>query len=471
MAVQNDINFPGAAAVANHNYSLFNPLDLYASEIYQKSIRRVPYMSSLSWLKGIKGRFAKRKVKRSQYSFYEEGQFMKGACTIAAISTSGSNFLITLSAADHSDFDGTTGDVSFPVEGMDCVFADGRTVGHVSSKDTTTPGAHVLTVKKYNSSQDIATVAQVGTAIVFYSNSQTERSGQTQTRAPQFEKITNYMQIIREGFDTSDVEAQNQMWFETSSGQKYLWYKGFDDTFERFEFQKEAALLISPQASGLTDKNGKAIQSAYGLTQQIADHGINLEYFNKMDGAAFDEMILALDNNYADKSYMVGHGTNVMLKLKDYLKEFAANGTGNISFSPFDGGQEQAINLNFKSYAVGQYEFYFQNWSIFSHKDTLGASGLPFRHKMIFMPGGMTRNADPNKAEDAPDYEPYIQLTSPEWGFAPAHLDKGEYLMWETGALASGGGTSDILERRVHMVAYVGLEHRCRHKFAQFDIA
>lgn len=470
MAITNDINFPGAAAV-NSTYALFNPLDLYAAEIADQSISRVPYMSSLSWLKNIKGRSSKRKVKRSQYSFYEEGQFMKGSATIAAISTSGSNFLITLSAADHSDVDGVVGDTSFPVETMQVLFADGKTVGYVSSKDTTTPGAHILTVKKLNTAQDIATVGQVGTTIMFFSNMQIERSGKTSPRVPQFEKITNYMQIIREYYDTTDVELQNQLWFNTSSGQRYLWYKGIDDTVQRFEFQREAALLISPQAAGLTDKNGKPINSTYGMLQQITDHGINLEYINKADGAVFDEMMLALDNNYAEKSYIVGHGMNLMLKLKDYLKEFAANGTGNISFSPFDGGSEQAIRLNFKSYGVGAYEFYFNQWDLLSHKDTFGASGLNFRHKGVFIPAGMTRDPNPDKPAGSPEYQPYLQLTSPEWGVIPSTTDKGDYLMWETGALAASGATSDIMEKGVHLVAYEGLEHRCRHKFAQLDIA
>jgi hypothetical protein len=289
---------------------------------------------------------------------------------------------------------------------------------------------------------------------------------------PQFEKITNKMQIIREYYDTTDVELQNALRFKTSSGKEYLWYKGIEDTMQRFEFQKEAALLLTPEASGLTDADGNAIGSAFGLCPQIEQHGINLEYFNQPDGASFDEMILALDNNFAEKSYMVLHGINVMLKLKDYLVKFAQNGTGNISFSPFDGGEAQAIKLNFKSYSVGAWEFYFQEVPLFGHKSSLGAPGLPFRHKAIFVPSGMTRNPDPNKPAGSPDYEPYLQLVSPTWGKAlNSNIDKGEYLMWETGALASGGPTSDILEAGVHMVAYISLEQRCRHKFAQWDLA
>jgi hypothetical protein len=466
----NNRDFKGAVA-AQPSYELFNPLDIYQDEIYQKTAKTVPYMSSLSWLKALKGRYSKRKVRRHEYSFYEEGQFMKAACTIQSITPNGAKFDIVLSAGDHSDVGGTD-ETSFPVEGMTCLFQDGKTTGYVESKNETTAGAHVVTVKKLNSSQDIGTVATAGSVIMFFSNAQPERSGKTTPRVPQFEKITNKMQTLREYFDTTDFEVQNMVEFETQDGKKYMYYKGIEDTAQRFEFQKETAVLLTPESSSLTDKNGKPVQTAFGLIPQIEQHGINLEYYNEPDGASFDEVILALDNNYAEKSYIVGHGLNLMLKLKNFLVQFGANGTGNISFAPFDGGEAQAIKLNFKSYSVGAYEFYFQQWDIFSHKDSLGAANLPFRHMGIFIPSGNTRNPDPNKPAGSPDYEPYIQLVSPTWGVAlNKNIDKGDYLMWETGALAGQGPTSDIMEVGVNFYSQISLEQRCRHKFAKWELA
>ena len=468
MATNKD--FPGSAAISA-SYEIFNPLDLYQDEIYQKTMKTVPYMSSLSWLNKIKGRSGKRKVKRSEYSFYEEGQFMKAAATIAAITPSGGNFIITLSAADHTNVGGTTM-TSFVVPRQTVLFQDGKTTGYVASVDRTVAGAHTVTVKKLNPAQDIATVAVVGTKMVFFSNAQIERSGKTEPRVPQWEKVTNKMQIVREYYDSTDLEAQNQVWFETEGGKKYIWYKGIEDTAERFQFQKEAAVLLTPQSSALTDVNSKPVQTAFGLIPQIDQYGITLEYYQQPDMASFDEVILALDNNYADKQYMIGHGTNLMLKLKNFLVEFAQNGTGNISFSPFDGGEQQAIKLNFKSYSVGAYEFYFQQWDIFSHKDSLGADGLPFRHMGVFMPAGVTRAGGPERDQAAPAYEPYIQLVTPIWGFpAGNNIDKGDYLLFENGALASQGPTSDLMERGQSMVAYLSMEIRCRHKFAKWELA
>jgi len=282
----NDKNFPGAAAIAA-SYEIFNPLDLYQDEIFQKVVRTVPRMSSLSWLKAIKGRTSKRKVKRSVYSFYEEGQFMKAAATIAAITPSGAKFLVTLSAADHTDVGGT--DVSsFPVPGMLVLFQDGKTTGYVESVDRTTPNAHVVTVKKLNTAQDIGTVGVVVTPIVFFSNAQKERSSKTESRVPQWEKVTNKMQILREYFDTTDLESQNQVWFEAADGKKYIWYKGIEDTIERWQFQIEGALLNTPESVSLTDVGSKPVQTLNGLIPQIEGNGVNLKYIHTPHEAGLD---------------------------------------------------------------------------------------------------------------------------------------------------------------------------------------
>lgn len=456
------------AQQAAQTYAIVNPLDIYQTEIAKKLTRRVPHMSSLSWLKHVKGRMAKRKVKRSTYSFYEEGQFMKAAATIAAIAPSGAKFLVTLSAADHGSIGGA-GKSSFPVKNMLVMFQDGKTAGFVESIDRSVDSAHVLTVSKQTTAMDISTIGTVGSTIMFYSNGQPEASTKTEGRVPVFEKVTNFMHTIREYFDTTDIEAQNITWFEID-GKPYLWYKTMEETAQRFEFQKEAAMLIGPQSASLVDAAGKAVQTMNGFFPQIDSNGTTIEYFGKMDGATMDETMLAMDNAYGDKEYIGGLGHNVMLGLKDYLVEFGQNGTGMISFSPFDGGQEQAIKLNFKYYSVGAYTFYFNQWDILSHRDSLGANGLPYRFWGGFIPAGTTRNVDPDRSEGSPDYEPYMQMTTPQWGFAlNPNIVKGEDLMWEDGAFATQGATSDVAKRQVHMMSYLALEMRCRNKFFKVE--
>lgn len=455
---------PGAVQ-ADQSYALFNPLDIYQTEYYQKLFKKVPRASALSWMRALKGRMSKRKTTRFTYGFYEEGQYMEASATILSIATSGSNFLITLSPGDHTLIGSTS--TSFPVPGNQVLFADGQTTGYVISKDTSTPGAHVLTVSKTDSSQNISGIAVAGSAMVFFSNAQTERSKQTAGRVPQYSRIQNVMQTIREAFVVTDHEMQNVAWFPYK-GKKYLWYKGVDETVERFEVQRELALLLSNQSSSLVDANNNAVQTINGLYPQINTGGNTLEYFGKPDMGSFDEVMLLLDNVYGDKDYFCGNGHNLMLALKDFLKEFAGNANGNINFNAFDGGAEQAIAIGFKSYAVGAFTFHFNHWDILSHKDTLGAPGMPFRHYGTFIPTGMAKNPNPDLQSNnwENDYEPYVQLVTPVFGGAVnPNIIHDDYFMWETGAFASNGPTSDEAVKIVHLLAYCSLEMRNRNKF------
>lgn len=455
------------AVAASQSYAIFNPLDIYKQEIYQKLFRRTRRQSALSWLRGIKGRYNKRPTVRSEYSYYEEGEWFQASATIALAANNGAKVDITLSAADHYDLGSGTDDYSYPVVGNTVLFGDSKTQGVVESKNVTTPGAHVLTVKKVSASNDVQAAAVVGSTVVFFSNIQPEKSKATQGRVEQYNKVTNKMQTFREEFDVTDHEMQNAAWFPYK-GRNYLYYAGIDRTAERFEMQKELAMLIMDQADSLTDGSGAALQSCYGLFPQIEAHGTVKEYYGAPDGSSFDELMLAMDDAHGDNVYITGIGHNAMLGLKDFLVEMGKGGSGNVDYAPV-GGAEQAISLKFKSYSVGAFSFHFNQWAILSHISSLGASGLDFRHRVAFIPAGYGKNPNPQGATNnwESEYEPYISFVyTPPKG--AANINHGDYMMWEDGALAQPMPIGDEAVKRVHMLGYGSLEIRCRNKFFEW---
>lgn len=459
-----------SAVQGDQSYALFSPLDVYQTEYYQKLFKKVPRASALSWLRQIEGRMSKRKTQRFTYGFYEEGQFMDASAVIQAITPSGGDFVITLSAADHQNLGSINR--SFPVKNGTVLFGDGSTQGFIKSLNRATPNAHTITVTPATASDDIASVGIVGSTMVFFANAQPEGSKQTESRVETYSRLTNQMHTIRETFKVTDHEMQNAAWFPYK-GKKYLWYKGVDATAERFELQTELAMLVSKQFVNVVDSDASPIQSMNGLYPQIDAGGMTMEYFGKPDQAGFDEIMLTLDNNYGDKDYYCAAGHNAMLALKDFLIEFAGDSKGNIDFSSFGaGGQGQALKLNFSSYAVGAYSFHFMQWDILSHKDTLGAPGMPFRHYVTFLPTGKAKNPNPEANTWENDYEPYIQMVTPSFGGTvnPA-IVKEDYFNWETGAFAAGGPTSDEAVKLVHFLRYCSLEMRNRNKFINWKKA
>ncbi len=447
---------PSAGVQTSENYALISGYDIYDRDFYKKLIKKVPRAAALQWMRVVKGYMSKRKAVRHTYYFHEEGQWMSAAATIAAVTDNTTYATIMLSSGDHTD----SGTSSFPVVGQTVVF-ENETAGYVTAVTRTTPYAHTVTVYPVDTTNvNIVAAAQNGSTMVFYSNAQQEESTATEIRVPKTSKVTNYIQTFRESYKVTDHAMQNQTEFEYN-GQKFLHPKGIDDMMDRFAMQEDLGLLINPASSGLVNAGAKAIQLAKGLIPQITDSGNTLEYFGTPDMTTVDDAILILNRSYGVHDYAVGQGLNLNLGWKNWLIDFAAGGDNNISFSPFDGGKQQAINLNFKSISIEPYSFHMQTWDVLSHADTLGAGNMPYRDMAIFIPMGMAKNPE---AEQGSDYEPYLQLVYSDPGGAP-NQNKGDHSVWSTGALAPGGATNDTANWQIHAMSYKSLEIRCRNKF------
>lgn len=447
-------NIPSSVA-STETYALVSGYDIYDKDFYRKLIKRVPKVGALQWMRAVDGYMGKRKARRHEYYFYEEGQWMSAAATIAAVVDNTTYVSITLSSADHED----SGARSFPVKNQTVVF-ENEQVGFVYDIDRSTPSGHIVKVKPANGSTNLVQSAIVGQSMVFYSNAQIEKSVATESRIPKVSKVTNYIQTFRENYEVTDHAEQNEVEFEYN-GQKFLYVKGIDDTADRFMLQEDLGLLINPASASLTDINSQPVQFAKGLIPQITDSGNTLEYFENPDMTTIDDAILILNRNYGEHEYVVGQGLNINLGWKNWLIDFAKGGDNNISFNAFDGGQSQALSLNFKSIHIEPYSFHMQTWDVLSHTDTLGAGNMPYRDMAIFIPMGKT-NA-PN-GDGGYESQPYMQLVYARIPGA-AHENKGDYKMWETGANARTGATDGELTREIHMASWKSLEVRCRNKF------
>lgn len=436
---------------------LVSGYDIYDRDFYKKLIKKVPRAAALQWMRVIKGYMAKRKAIRFQYYFHEEGQWMSASATIAAATDHTTYVDLTLSSGDHLN----AGKSSFPVVGQTVVF-ENEACGYITAISRAVDSAHVVSVYPVDTTvNNILASAVVGTSMVFYSNAQQEESSATESRTPNTVKVTNYLQTFRESYKVTDHAKSNQTEF-TYNGQPFLHPKGIDDMMDRFALQEELGLLINQSSSGLVNAGSKNITLATGLIPQITNNGNTLEYFGTPDMTTIDDAILILNRSYGEHDYVVGQGLNINLGWKNWLIDFNQNADKGISFSAFDGGKEQALNLNFKTISIEPYNFHMQTWDLLSHADTLGAGNMPYKDMAVFIPMGTTKN--PDAGDGFKDNEPYLQLVYADPGGAP-HQNMGDHIKFSDGALAPGGATTDGMYWRINALSYKGLEARCRNKF------
>lgn len=448
---------PGSGYAANENYVLVSGYDIYDRDFYRKLIKRVPRYGALTWMRAAKGFMSRRKAIRYQYYYHEEGQWFSAAAFVNSVVDQTTYIDVTLTAADHQD----SGKLSYPTVGATVVFENENT-GLVTVVNRTVDSAHVVSIKPVGVTNAVLLAsAAAGTSMVFYSNAQKEASDQTSTVLPRTDKVTNYIQIFRKDYEVTDVAEQNETEFEYM-GQKFLHVKGIDDTSDRFMMEEDLGLLINQASSSLTDAGGAAIQTAKGLIPQITDNGNTLEYFGTPDMTTLDDAMMILRKAFGDSEYVVGESQKVNIGWKNWLIDFAKGGDMNISFNAFDGGQKQAISMDFASIAIAPYTFHRQEWAMFSHSDSLAAGNMPYQNMAVFIPTGKVTNPEPG--EGFGSEEPYLQVVYAKIPGA-AHENKGDYKMWESGGNARTGATGTISKRVISMMSWKSLEIRRRNAF------
>ena len=147
--------------------------------------------------------------------------------------------------------------------------------------------------------------------------------------------------------------------------------------------------------------------------------------------------------------------------MRHWLLDFTKESSRNISFT---GADKQTVGIDFKSAKIGSRIFHFDTWRILSHKESLGATGFPFRNMIIGIPlgGGNAYMANSDGGYDA-QWRRYFRLA---YSVAPGPKKQlvDDVYIWPTGGLANTP-TSDELVQGFHMVSYKTLELFCINKF------
>ncbi len=457
----------GAYQADIQSVQLLTPFGIYYPDRLKKLFGKVPRASALSWMMAT-GRYSKRTAHNFTYEFWEEGQYMKGAVTIASNAPNGGNAAwvdITLSTADHT----ADGEHSFPIPTNTVVFQS-EIVGFIQAVDRTTPGAHIITVAPKDGSDDVNAAAIDTESLVVFSNAQTEDSDAPESRVPIVTKEENDIQTFRETFRVTDHEEKTQTWF-TINGQPYLYVKGIEEAAERFELQIELAMLVGQRFSTVTF-DSKDVKSTDGLIPTTRAKGEVVTYDKTTltpDLDDWEAIILAIDKNYGPRDYFIGQGLDLDLKMNRFLVEFvsANQGGGLIDFSGgFSGGKEQALSLNIQAVNYSSHQFFLQKWDIMSHTDTLGAVGMPYRKMGVFIPIGKTKN--PRVQYGTKNFEDYYQVVYIPPAGSPSEV-RGTFKLWETGANAHPRATEGKLRREIHHACYKGFEMRNKEKYLLFE--
>jgi hypothetical protein len=351
---------------------------LHSREIYNKLYNRYDEESIISFFEETG-----RTKESSQTEFHHfEKDFIYQNILIAAVNGvpgAGNDVQVTLDASNHDN------GASSP-KVTDLVLFNNNLTGYVITKNTTTPTAHVITIRPVDTvNSDIVSASTVGSILTCYSNSHAEGSRQPEGLISKPLRFSGIHQIFKGHYSVTGTEATNKIEFTTTNGKYYWMYEGEHDAFLKFRLDCAFGLLFNQQSNGLTDAQGRDIRVTKGLSQWIREEG---NIFPGGIGALtdIDTIIKVLDKQKGSKENLMLLGINLDIDVDNVLIDKMVNGA--IQYNTFGkgNGKQRSIDLGFNSFRKGSYSFHKKELEAFNHPNVTGSTGYTYPDKGFIIP-------------------------------------------------------------------------------------
>lgn len=290
-----------------------------------------------------------------------------------------------------------------------------------------------------------------------------EGQDQPESITPNVIRYKNTVMIIKEAFEVTGSEATNAIWFKVtdpSSGQSgWLWYlKGEADTYQRMNDYAEMQMIVGQQvASGATALKALGAAGTEGLLT-FAYGGNALGYVGAFGVTDLRSTIIALDKNRGAMENTMWCGLTISLDIDDNFRDYF-DGAG-ASFGTFEGGQEKAVQMGFKSFQYGGYTIHKESYRAFNYAKMLGytkAAGTDskYRTMALLVPGD--KQVDAKTRESIPS----LSIRYKEAGGYSREMEH-----WLTGGAIIKDKTDGMDRMKSHYRTERGFEGFAPNRFA-----
>ena len=454
----NYLNFHGASG---SNFS-----QQYLPELYEQEVERYGNRSIASFLRMVG---AEMPMASDQVIWSEQGR-LHLAYEGASIDNAG---VITIAG-------GGTHAVRV---GQTIVLSDNQTtptiikayVSAVASDNTTltaipySGGATVGDVAGFDTADDLGT--NTCTFFVYGSEFKKGQLGMSGSVTPEFQSFTNKPIILKDKFEVSGSDASQIGWIEVSGegGQSgYLWYlKAEGDTRVRFEDYLEMSLVeaeFAKATGGVDSILGTAgsdnTAGSEGLFAAIEARGHVAE--NVFDASTdliedFDEILKELDKQGAIEENMLFLNRTSTLVVDDALANVSAGSAGGTAYGVFENSEDMALNLGFRGFRRGSYDFYKTDWKYLNNKST---RGLFADIQGVLVPAGTSSVYDQQLGKNI--RRPFLHVR-----YKASEADDRRMKSWVTGSVG-GAATSDLDAMEVHYLSERCLVTQAANNFMLF---
>ena len=254
--------------------------------------------------------------------------------------------------------------------------------GVISAVDTNT-----FTVEAYKSAGFAALATTNVVAFVDGSEFKKGTTGMSGSLSTDFTILDNKPIILKDKFEVNGSDTAQISWVQTDEG-GYLWFlQDQIDTRRRWEDRLELALVNGEKADVGSDAEANGTTGTEGLFEAIRERGNS---FQGLPDALtdWDDILKRFDAQGKIQDYMFYCDREASLGVDDLLGTLNAGYDGGISYGIFDNDKDMAVNLGFKGFTRGTYNFFKTDWKLLNDPTLLGAVATTAKVRGVLIPTG-----------------------------------------------------------------------------------
>lgn len=247
--------------------------------------------------------------------------------------------------------------------------------------------ADTFTLEAYKSSGFGALATTDLIAFVDGSEFRKGTKGMQGTLSTDFTILDNKPIIQKDNFEVNGSDMTQISWVTTPDNQ-YLWYlKDQIDTRKRWEDRLELSLLNGEKAEVGSGAEANGTTGTEGLFEAVRERG------NTFEGVAdaiedWDDILKRFDAQGKIQDYTFYTDRSQSLAIDNMLGELNAGYDGGISYGIFDNDKEMAVNLGFRGFVRGTYNFQKTDYKLLNEVTLLGGEPEESKIRGILIPIG-----------------------------------------------------------------------------------
>lgn len=187
-----------------------------------------------------------------------------------------------------------------------------------------------------------------------------------------FTILDNKPIILKDKYEVNGSDATQIGWVKTSEG-GWLWYLESErDTRRRWEDRLETSMILGERAEAGSVAEANGFTGTEGMFEAIRKRGNTFQgLLSDIDDV--DTVVKRFDAQGKLEDYMFYVDRDQSLEIDNMLGQLNAGYADGISYGMFDNSKDMAVNLGFKGFTRGSYNFFKTDWKLLNDPTLLGA--------------------------------------------------------------------------------------------------